>query len=259
MTVSVKNLEFTYGARPVLNDVSFTAQAGEVLAVLGPNGAGKSTLFRCILHLLVPQKGQICVDGTDTAGLHPKELAGRLAYVPQSHYPAFNFSVTDMVLMGTTVHVPDFSVPGKEQLYTAQEAMERIGISHLKDRAYMELSGGEQQLVLIARALAQKAKVLVMDEPTASLDYGNQQRILRRIRLLAEEGYAVLQSMHNPDQAFLYADKVLALSDGCVRAFGAPKDVIEEELVRELYRIDIRVESLHDDRFRVCLPKDRLS
>lgn len=258
MTVSVQNLEFTYGTHPVLKDVSFTAQTGEVLAVLGPNGAGKSTLFRCILRLLAPQGGTVKIGGTDTAGMHPKELAGIVAYVPQSHYPAFNFSVTDMVLMGTTVHVPDFSMPGREQMRTAAEAMERIGISHLKDRAYMELSGGEQQLVLIARALAQEAKVLVMDEPTASLDYGNQQRILRRIRALAQEGYAVLQSMHNPDQAFLYADKVLALSDGCVRAFGRPKDVIEEKLIRELYQIEAQVESLHEDRFRVCLPKDGL-
>lgn len=257
MTLSVQNLEFTYGARPVLKDVSFTAQAGEVLAVLGPNGAGKSTLFRCILHLLAFQKGRVDIGGVNTAGLHPKELAAIVAYVPQSHYPAFNFSVTDMVLMGTTVHVPDFSVPGKEQMRTAGEAMERIGISYLKDRAYMELSGGEQQLVLIARALAQKAKVLIMDEPTASLDYGNQQKILRRIRSLAEEGYAVLQSMHNPDQAFLYADKVLALSDGRVRASGAPKDVIKEELIKELYQINVRVESLHGDRFRICLPEEK--
>lgn len=255
MTISVSELSFSYNEHDVLHDISFTAQNGEVLAVLGPNGVGKSTLFRCILGLLPRQRGTTEINGTDIGKLTAKELARLIAYVPQSHYPAFNFSVMDMVLMGTTAQLSDFSSPSGKEHKIAETALERIGILHLKNRGYMQISGGEQQLVLIARALAQNTKILIMDEPTANLDYGNQLRILTQIRSLAKDGYTILQSMHNPDQAFLYADKVLALSDGKVIDFGTPQNVIKSEMIKHLYHIDVQVESLYEDRFRFCLPR----
>ncbi len=166
----------------------------------------------------------------------------------------FDFSVFDVVLMGTSAQVSDVCIPGKTQVGLAERSIERVGISHLKHRGYLQISGGERQLVLIARALAQDAKVLVMDEPTSSLDYGNQIRVLSQIKKLAGEGYTVVLSTHNPDQAFLFADRVLALSDGAYSLHGRPNDVISDELLKRLYNIAVEVHSLYMDRVRVCVP-----
>lgn len=254
MSIEVKQVSFSYGARPVLSDVSFSVEKGKLLSVLGPNGVGKSTLFRCILGLLKGYSGSILMDGTDVKGLGARELAKRVAYIPQSSYPAFSYSVHDMVLMGTSARSGAFAPPGREQEALASGALERMGISHLASRSYTQLSGGERQLVLIARALAQESPVLLMDEPTANLDYGNQLRVLQRIRALAEEGYTIIQSTHNPEQSYLFSHEILALQDGKVLAYGAPGAILTSELVRALYGVDVEVESLRNDQMRVCIP-----
>ncbi len=256
MSLEVNALRFSYGEREVLKGLSFSAEYGELLSVLGPNGVGKSTLFRCVLGLLKPQSGQCLIDGESTAGLSAKELASRIAYIPQSHYPTFNFSVLDMVLMGTTAQVNAMSVPGKRQVKLAKEALKKLGISHLARRGYTNISGGERQLVLIARAMAQQAKILIMDEPSANLDYGNRTRVMQTVKNLAHEGYAIIQSTHDPDQAFLYSDKVLAIHDGQVLAWGSPEDTINSALISKLYGVDVEVCSLKDDKMRVCVPGD---
>ena len=258
MSIVVSDLSFSYGSHEVLKKVNFSAEAGQLLSVLGPNGVGKSTLFQCMLRLLTNYTGQIAVDGTDIRTMEICELARRIAYIPQSHAPVFDFSVFDVVLMGTSAQVSDICIPGKAQVKLAERSMERVGIAHLRHRGYMQISGGERQLVLIARALAQNAKVLIMDEPTSSLDYGNQIRVLSQIKKLAGEGYTVVLSTHNPDQAFLFADRVLALSDGCVIRHGRPNDVISDELMKLLYNIDVEVHSLYLDKIRVCLPKSMI-
>ncbi len=258
MSIAVKDLSFSYGNHTVLKNVSFSAESGQLLSVLGPNGVGKSTLFQCMLRLLPNYDGQITVDGTDTKTLEISELARRIAYIPQSHAPVFDFSVFDIVLMGTSAQVSAVCIPGKAQVELAEQSMERVGISHLKQRGYLQISGGERQLVLIARALAQNAKTLIMDEPTSNLDYGNQIRVMSQIRKLAEAGYTVVLSSHNPDQAFLFADQVLALSNGCVVRHGRPNDVISDELMKLLYNIDVEVHSLFMDKIRVCLPKSMI-
>lgn len=254
MSLEIKNLRFSYGENEVLKDLSFSAEYGELLSILGPNGVGKSTLFRCILGLLKPDSGQCLIDGKSTAGLSAKELAGSIAYIPQSHYPTFNYSVMDMVLMGTTAQVNAMSVPGKRQLLLAQEALERLGIDHLAGRGYTNISGGERQLVLIARAIAQQAKILIMDEPSANLDYGNRTRVMQTVRNLAREGYAIIQSTHDPDQAFLYSDKVLAIHGGKILSWGKPEDTINSALISKLYGVDVEVCSLKEDKMRVCVP-----
>ncbi len=256
MSLQVKNLCFGYDSRPVLKNLSFEAEYGQLLSVLGPNGVGKSTLFRCILGLLKPQGGDCLIDGKSSLGLSAKELSQLIAYIPQSHYPTFNFSVFDMVLMGTTAQISAASVPGKRQIALAEQAMERLGVAHLKDRGYTNISGGERQLVLIARAMVQQAKILIMDEPSANLDYGNRTRVMQTVKTLTREGYAIIQSTHDPDQAFLYSDKVLAVYDGQVLACGSPKEVINSALISKLYGVDVEISSLHDDRVRVCVPKD---
>ena len=254
MSIEIKDLSFSYGDHRVLNRVSFSAEYGEFLSVLGPNGAGKSTLFRCMLGLLSPSGGGTWIDGAPVSGLNEKDLAKKIAYIPQSHSPAFNFSVLDMVLMGTTAQMGRFSSPGEAQRKGAEEVLERLGIAHLKDRGYCNISGGERQLVLIARAMAQQARVLVMDEPSASLDFGNRIRVMQTVKTLTRDGYAVIQSTHDPDQAFLYSDKILALYSGEVLAWGTPKETVCNSLISRLYGVDVEVCSLREDTVRVCIP-----
>lgn len=256
MSIQVENLYFSYGTHEVLKNVSFTAEYGQFLSVLGPNGVGKSTLFRCMLGSLRPAKGNISIDGTSVSHLSAAQLARRIAFIPQSHNPVFNYSVFDMVLMGTTSQTGIFSAPGKYQAELAENALEKLGISHLKERSYSHISGGERQLVLIARALAQQAKILVMDEPSANLDFGNRLRVMQRVQQLVTEGYCVIQSTHDPDQAYLYSDRILALYAGEVLAWGTPQKTVCNALISTLYGVDVEVCSMRNDDIRVCVPAE---
>ncbi|RBP63316.1 iron complex transport system ATP-binding protein [Alkalibaculum bacchi] len=258
MSIKVSNLHFSYGQHSILNDISFVAEDGELLSVLGPNGVGKSTLFRCILRLLNGYQGKIQINDVETNDLSIEEMAKLVAYIPQSHYPAFNYSVFDMVLMGTSVQVSAISSPGKKQIQLVEDALERLEISHLKNRGCSQISGGERQLVLMARALVQKSRILILDEPTANLDFGNQVRVLTQVKSLASDGYTVIQSTHNPDQTFLFSDKVIAIQDGKIIGYGTPKDIYTEELIQNLYKIDSEIQSLYDDKVRVCIPKSTI-
>lgn len=255
MSIEVANLSFSYGTHQILKHVSFAAQENQLLSILGANGVGKSTLFRCMLGLQKGYSGQILLHGKNLNTMSIMDIAKAVAYIPQSHYPSFNYSVFDMVLMGTTHQVSVISKPGKKQLQLVEQALERLGISHLKKRGYTQISGGERQLVLMARALVQKAKILILDEPTANLDYGNQIRVLTQIKSLAQEGYTIIQSTHNPDQTFLFSDTVMAMKDGEIAAWGQPGDIFTEELIRNLYAAEVTINSLYDDRVRVCVPK----
>ena len=252
--MKIENLHFSYGSREVLKGGSVGIADSGVVSVLGPNGAGKSTLFRCMLGLLEPSEGSVHICGRNIRQMPPAELSHRVAYIPQSHNPVFNISVFDMVLMGTTAQLSRFSSPGKKEAQLAEAAMERIGISHLRDRGCGNISGGELQLALIARAIAQQAKILVMDEPSASLDYGNKLRLMETVKGLTREGYTVIQSTHDPDQAYLYSDRILALYDGKILASGTPRETISSSLISTLYGVDVQVASMHEDGIRVCIP-----
>ncbi len=257
MSLRVDNLSFSYCTRSVLTGVSFHADAGKLLAILGPNGVGKTTLFRCILGLLPGYTGGILLDDVDARKLSPRELAHRIAYIPQQHGQAFNYSVLDMVLMGTSHMLSPFSAPRERELAAARAALSRVGVLSLSEKNYAHLSGGEQQLVLIARALAQQTKTLLMDEPTSSLDYGNQTRILEQVHALSREGYTVLLSTHNPQHALWYADMALALQGGRVAAFGEPARVLTPELVCTLYDVDARFIRTPDGSVIVPFAKEK--
>lgn len=255
MGIEVKNLSFAYKkGTPVLQNVSFELESGKLVCLLGPNGVGKSTLFKCMLGLLKNFGGSVFIEGEDVSRLTQKQLARKIAYIPQSTAPAFNYTVCEVVLMGTTALTDSFASPGKKEKELADEALETLGIGHLRDRMFMNISGGERQLALIARALAQQAKILFMDEPTANLDYGNQIRVLEKVRELTKRGYTVIQSTHNPEQTFMYADEVLAVKDGKIIAQGRPNEVMDKTLIESLYGVSVRVESLFDDKMRVCIP-----
>lgn len=258
MSIEVSDLCFSYGENQVLDYVSFKADNNQLLSILGPNGVGKTTLFRCILGLLSGYSGQILLDGIDIKGLGAREMAKLIAYIPQFHYPSFNYSVFDMVLMGTSIQVSAISSPGVKQKKLVEKALERLGIDHLKNRGFTRISGGERQLVLLARALVQEAKILVMDEPTSNLDYGNQIRVLAEVKSLAKEGYTIIQSTHNPDQTFLFSDQVMAMKDGKVLAWGTPSEIYSKSLIYDLYGVEVEMESLYHDLVRVCIPKSIL-
>lgn len=238
MSIKIENLSFSYGRREVLKNITCTVEGESLTALLGPNGVGKSTLFKCILGLCDGYKGKIFIDGMDAARLSTREKAKVIAYIPQSNHTVFNFSVFDMVMMGTAHQVSAISSPSQKEIAQTQAAIAKVGIEHLADRSFHNLSGGEQQLVLIARALAQQTKILLMDEPTSALDYGNQIRILQQIRKLRADGYTILMSSHNPQHALTYSDRIIAVSEGTIAADGITETELTPKLIKRLYNID---------------------
>lgn len=254
MSIQIDNLNFAYGKRSILHNICVNIPDATLVNVLGPNGVGKSTLFRCILGLENGYEGSVHVNGKDMKHLSIRERAREVSYIPQSHAPVYDYEVLDVVLMSTGTDLGMLRSPGVRHRQRAFDALERIGIAHLAGRTYTQISGGEQQLVLVARALAQNARTIIMDEPTSALDYGNTIRVLTCVRQLAREGLSIVQSTHQPDQAFLYSDKTLVLHQGRVHAFGDPKDVITNELVSTIYNVDVEVNSLYGDKVRVCVP-----
>lgn len=254
MKLELRSLRTGHGRRIVGENISLTIASGEVLALLGPNGSGKTTLFRTMLGLLPIKAGDVFLDGRPLSAWSRRERSTRIAYVPQAHEGLFPFSVYDVVLMGRAAHLGAFSVPGSRDQQIAEAAIETVGIQALATKPYTQISGGERQLALIARALAQQARIIVMDEPASSLDYGNQMRLLVRIRQLAQEGLAVVVSTHNPDHAFLMADRVAILKDGALHSDGKPRDVLTPGVMKEIYGVDVVIGTVSGGERPVCSP-----
>ena len=257
MKLEVESLAFGYPGKLVGSDVSFTLEPGEVLCLLGPNGGGKTTLFKTILRLIAPRGGRVAVGGESIERWSRPRLARVFGYVPQAQLGGFPFTVREVALMGRTAHIGALGAPSRRDAAIAMGALDRLGIEHLAERPYTEVSGGERQLALVARALAQEPAILVMDEPTASLDFGNQVRVLAAIETLAQGGIAVILSTHDPDQAFLCAHRVAMLHHGRLIHIGPPEAVITRESLRALYGADVEIVALTlaDGRTtRVCAP-----
>lgn len=242
--LAIENLRFRHrNAGPdILRGVSLSIRPGGITTVLGPNGSGKTTLFKCLTGLWQPQSGSIRFGGRDLTALSWRERAGIIAVVPQEHEPPFPYAVADVVLMGRAAHVSLFSSPSGSDRSKADEAIAAMGIDHLRERPYTRISGGERQLVLLARALAQATPVLVLDEPTSHLDFRNQILILGKVReLVRQRGLAVLMTVHDPNLAMHFSDHVAMISEGCVMGSGFPADVLTKENLMKMYGIDVTV------------------
>jgi iron complex transport system ATP-binding protein len=235
MRLEGHRLAIGYSDRLVGRDLDVALATGEVLALLGPNGSGKTTLLKTLLGLLAPKAGEVRLADRRLADYANRERARLIAYVPQSHQAAFAFTVETIVLMGRTAHGSLFSRPGAADRAVAARALERFGISHLRDRPYTMISGGERQLALLARALAQEPQFIVLDEPTASLDFGNQGRVIREIRALAAAGHGVLFTTHDPNHALRAADRAYLLRAGERIADGPVRRVLSREQLIALY------------------------
>ncbi|MFH0919659.1 MAG: ABC transporter ATP-binding protein [Fibrobacterota bacterium] len=257
MTLDVKNVIGGYGGAPVLNGISLSVGSGEILCLLGPNGVGKTTLFKAVLGLLKIDSGTITLDGQDIRALPRRELARAIAYVPQAHTPPFPYSVMDVVLMGRTAHLGPFASPSANDRAIAEEALATLGVSFLKERIYTEISGGERQMALVARALAQQSRILVLDEPTSNLDFGNQVRVLEQINGLVKRGLGVLMTTHFPDHAFLCSTKVVLMQRNNIVSSGETAEIITEENLRSAYGVDVKIihtKTETGEALRSCIP-----
>lgn len=255
MILNVEGASFSYdGATKQFEDISFSLDRGEVFSLLGRNGTGKSTLIRCILNVLTLQGGSVKINGRRVTDMRPDEIARAVGYVPQTHHVVFPFTAFDFALMGRAPHIPRFSIPGEEDCEKVEEAFARIGISHLRDKCISEMSGGESQMVMIARALAQEPSLLILDEPTSHLDIGNQMKVIATIDRLATDGIAILMSTHFPDHGFLVSHTVAILQDGRLLARGPAEDVITKENLQKAYGIDVCVRYVEEAERMVCIP-----
>jgi iron complex transport system ATP-binding protein len=252
--ISVRGVSFGYTNKTVFRDINLDIAHGEIVTLLGPNGCGKSTLIKLMLGLYRPGQGSIHLDGVDISRLDSKTIARMIAYVPQIHRSTFPYTVMDIVLMGRIPHKTFFFRYSKEDMNIAHDAMERLSISQLAERPYTELSGGERQLTVVARAIAQGARTLIMDEPATGLDYGNQLRLLDQIVQFSREGYTFIKSTHSPEHALWVADRAVMIKDGAIVADGRCEEVISTESLLHLYNAEVNVLKLNGS-LSVCVPQ----
>jgi len=253
--IEAREIEHGYGPGMVLDGVSLDFDEGQLVSLLGPNGCGKTTLLKILLGLIVPRQGSVLFRGRPIQRISRREYARHVAYVPQSHRSAFPYSVEDVVAMGRLPHDSLWLQSAARHEPWVDEALAKLEITHLRKRAYTQISGGERQLTLIARALAQGADTIIMDEPTSALDYGHQVRLLEQLHKLTKQGLTCIKSTHTPEHALWVSDRVVLLQDGKVIADGEPRAQITPESLHRLYRV--HVDSVTGPDGRVAyVPKD---
>lgn len=257
MKLTVNGAGFYYDAARTggFGGVEFTVDSGEVMTILGPNGCGKTTLLKCINRLMELQLGSIFLDHRDVSRLSRADIGKAIGYVPQAHQPAFPFTVQDAVLVGRAPHLGLFGSPGARDLKIAEQALKTMDIYHLRNQPYTKISGGERQLVIFARVLAQQPSLLLLDEPTSHLDFGNQVRLLRIVQSLAATGLPIIMTSHFPDHAFLVSSKVALMKQGQFIDIGTPDGVITDSNLERVYDIRVRVVNVDGGVNRkVCVP-----
>lgn len=251
--MQVSDASFSYdGQHNIFENINFSVEKGDVFCILGPNGTGKTTLIKCINGLMKLSSGKILFNEKDIYSLSKSEIAKNIGYIPQIHNSTFPFSVLDVVLMGRSPHLEMFASPGEKDIKIAEESLKTLNITHMRDVPYTEISGGEQQLVFLARILTQKPSILLLDEPTSHLDFGNQMRTLNIIEKLAKSGLSIVMSSHFPDQAFISANKVALMKGKNFIDLGSPEKVITEENMEEIY--DIQVKIVDIEHRKACIP-----
>jgi iron complex transport system ATP-binding protein len=240
--INLKQVSFSYGDTPVLHHIDLLVQEGEMVALLGPNGSGKTTLIKLLSGVLRPTAGDIHLDGSVLSRMKRRQVAQRVAVVPQQFSMPFAFTVREVVLLGRTPFLSVFSDEGEQDHRVVQQAIERIGIAPLKERFFNELSGGERQKAILAMALAQEPKILLLDEPTAHLDINHQVEILDLVkRLNREQGVTVIGAMHDLNLAALYFDRLLLLKEGRIFADGTPEKLLTVETIEEVFAASVQV------------------
>lgn len=254
--LEVKNAAFAYpDSTMVFREVNFVLEAGQVLSVIGPNGAGKSTLLNCLAGISNLSSGSISIRGMPLKKMSRKAVARSIGYVPQIHNPAYGYSIRDFVVMGRAPYISTFRMPGRDDYAKADAAIALMGISHLRERPYTEVSGGERQQATIARVMVQEPQIVMLDEPTSALDFGNQLRTIRMIKGLGEQGYAVIMTTHNPDQAIMLGGLVGILErNGCFTV-GQGEEIINEKTLSELYQTEVKITYVERISRRACLAK----
>jgi len=253
MLMEVKNISFKYEQDNIFEDISFKIDKGDVLCILGPNGTGKTTLLKCLNGIHKPISGDVLINGKKINSYSFSEISQIIGYIPQGHIPTFPFTVLDVVLMGRSPYINLTESPKEKDLKIAENSLKNLGIFHLKDRDYTNLSGGERQLVFLARILTQEPDLLILDEPTSHLDFGNQIKTLEIIEKLADLGLAIIMSSHFPDHAFLTCNKVAIMKDKKFMDFGNPFDILNEDNLKNTYDIDIDLIDIDENR-RICVP-----
>jgi iron complex transport system ATP-binding protein len=257
LKLEMKNVTLGYEKKEILSEIDFELQTGDILCLLGPNGVGKTTLLKALLGFIKPFKGTITLNNKDISQWGRKEFAQIVGYIPQTHNTPFPYKVEDVVLFGRTAHLGMLASPSKKDRIIGMECMDMLGIINLKDRYFTELSGGERQMVIIARALAQEPHFLVMDEPTSNLDFGNQVRVMKKINELKNNRLGIVMATHAPDHAFLFGSKAMFISRGKKLVSGIAEETITEEQLREVYGVDVKVFQAPDEHFlnrKVCIP-----
>lgn len=258
VVAEIREAAFSYEKHPVFDDISFDVKRGEILCLMGRNGCGKSTLIDCMLGIHTLQKGGIYVEGREVSSYKTQELAQKMAYVPQVHDRSFPYKTRQVVLMGRTAYVGGFGTPDEEDKQIAKRIMEQVGIAHLADRPYTQISGGEMQMVMLARALTQESPFILMDEPTAHLDLSNEMLFLEIVAdFIGKEEKTVLMATHSPNQAFFLEMlglnvRVALMNQGRLVAVGPPKDVLTAEMIAEVYQVEGKI--LLDGRCRQMMP-----
>lgn len=259
--ISLEDAAFSYGDKGVFSGLNLEVSQGDILCLLGANGCGKTTLLRCLHGALALKKGKVWLDGEDILSLSTTEIAKKVGFVFQQHSAPFPYSVLEVVRMGRAPHLGMFASPSPMDTRIAEQALETVGVLYLRDKRYTEISGGERQLTLIARTLAQQPELILLDEPTASLDFKNQALVLRMIKKLAEQGLTIIMSSHFPNHALLFSSRVVMMNSGTFMDVGEPDEVITEENLRATYGMDVRIFSVIDptsgDDIRFCIPASK--
>ena len=256
MSIEICDLCVSYAGTPVLEQVKLSIEPRKTLSILGPNGAGKTTLLNAIAGLLAPDSGSIFYDGKIHKRMTPHEMALLIGYVPQVIVPAFDYSVLDYVVTGCAPRIGAFSRPGQEHYDIALQAIGEMGIAHLTEKSYRRISGGERQQVSIARVIAQRPAYILMDEPTSHLDYGNQILVLKTIQRLAQEGFGIVFTTHNPDHVLLLGGRVAVIDRKGRLRCGSCNEMMNEEFLSELYGIDLRLIRPDHTGRNICFAPD---